>query len=146
MSGFWCTSTLKTFFKCAFNCVTRYFFDQLIWYKFADYQSFEIREPQIKLRSYLLIILVLPMKIWVKELKSRILLRKIAEFFIIALAAKTTQTAEFRTTKSLLMQNWVFRPGVQRQFSLRTFNQTCKLTFSKSFTKNKLCIPINTFD
>ena len=37
-----------------------YFFDQLIqliWYKFADCQSFEICEPQIKLRSYLLIIL-----------------------------------------------------------------------------------------
>ena len=57
MSGFWCTSTLKTFFKCAFNCVTCYFFDQLIWYKFADCQSFEICEPQIKLCSYLLIIL-----------------------------------------------------------------------------------------
>ena len=56
LSGFWCISTLKTFFKCAFNCVTRYFFDQLIWYKFADCQSSEIREPQIKLCSYLLII------------------------------------------------------------------------------------------
>ena len=57
MSGFWCTSTLKTFFKCAFNCVTRYFFDQLIWYKFANCQSFEIREPQIKLLCYLLLTL-----------------------------------------------------------------------------------------
>ena len=45
----------------------------------------------------------------VKELKSRILLRKIAEIFIIAL----NQTAEFRTTKSLLMQDWVFRLGKQ---------------------------------
>ena len=37
-----------------------YFFDQLIqliWYKFEDCQSFEICEPQIKLRSCLLIIL-----------------------------------------------------------------------------------------
>ena len=30
---------------------------QLIWYKFADCQSFEIREPQIKLLSYLLLTL-----------------------------------------------------------------------------------------
>ena len=39
-------------------CLT-YFFDQLIWDKFADCQSFKIHEPQIKLRSYLLIILVI---------------------------------------------------------------------------------------
>ena len=58
MSGFWCISTLKTFFKCAFNCVTRYFFNQLIWYKFADCQSFEICDKQIKLLSYLLLTLL----------------------------------------------------------------------------------------
>ena len=40
LSGFLCTSTLKTFFKCAFNCVIRYFFNQLIWYKFADCLKF----------------------------------------------------------------------------------------------------------
>ena len=56
------------------------------------------------------------MKIWVKELKSRILLRKIAEIFIIALAAQMTQTAEFRTTKSILMQDWVFRLGFRDSF------------------------------
>ena len=47
-----------------------YFFDQLIWDKFADCQSFKIREPQIKLRSYLLIILVTEKNFWNSRLKA----------------------------------------------------------------------------
>ena len=47
-----------------------------------------------------------------EKLPSRVgYFSKIAEILITSLAAQTTQKAESRTTKSLLMQDWVFRLG-----------------------------------
>ena len=52
---------------------------------------------------------------------------KLSEIFITALAAQTAWKAEFCTTKSLLMQDWVFRLG-----SRANVQQTAKLLFLKT--------------